>query len=243
MPWKVFWCEPSGLAEIHMRRYYRSREHRCSLMPGEYSRHEWKLTIHEQAPENEWHERVTDTDGSWHWKKIQEVADDDPRWPTHCACGFEFPIEDGRYADGDNGDKQTNVDELYSGHPDGQLYTWREMPVGAMRNCLWLTHGEPEHSEYVGPDGIALTVKTPGGEWMIDSQCSNCTRNQWVDIPDKEGWKTFTRTHWCWVRHGDPRTGHLHVDKNGNTCEAGGGSIICGNYHGFLHNGYLTDSL
>jgi hypothetical protein len=34
-----------------------------------------------------------------------------------------------------------------------------------------------------------------------------------------------------------PKTGRLHVDKNGNTCAAGAGSIITGKWHGFLHNG------
>jgi hypothetical protein len=47
--------------------------------------------------------------------------------------------------------------------------------------------------------------------------------------------------HKCWVRHGDPRTGELHVDKNGVTCSAGAGSILSGSYHGFLHNGYLVE--
>ena len=38
-----------------------------------------------------------------------------------------------------------------------------------------------------------------------------------------------------------PRTGNVHVDKSGDTCAAGAGSILIGGYHGFLHNGYLTD--
>jgi hypothetical protein len=49
------------------------------------------------------------------------------------------------------------------------------------------------------------------------------------------------RLHRCWVRHGDAP--ELTVDKNGKTCGAGGGSIVSGSYHGFLRNGFLTDSL
>jgi len=46
--------------------------------------------------------------------------------------------------------------------------------------------------------------------------------------------------HRCWVRHGRPEDGTLHVDKNGVTCAAGAGSIVAGNFHGFLHGGFLT---
>jgi hypothetical protein len=73
-----------------------------------------------------------------------------------------------------------------------------------------------------------LIVRTPGGDWDIDSRASNCTMPQ-------------DRTHRCWVRHGEPP--NIHVDKNGHTCGAGAGSIISGNYHGFLHNGSLTANL
>lgn len=68
-----------------------------------------------------------------------------------------------------------------------------------------------------------------GGTWVIDGRASNCTMQN-------------DRTHRCWVRHGDPETGNIHVDKNGHTCQAGGGSILYGNYHGFLHNGHFTNA-
>lgn len=72
-----------------------------------------------------------------------------------------------------------------------------------------------------------LIVATPGGSWNIDSRASNCARAD-------------DRTHRCWCRHGE--TPNIHVDKCGDTCAAGAGSIMCGNYHGFLHNGMLTDA-
>ena len=44
--------------------------------------------------------------------------------------------------------------------------------------------------------------------------------------------------HRCWVRHGG--FGQIvTVDKNGKTCEAGGGSIATPKFHGFLTNGEL----
>jgi hypothetical protein len=44
--------------------------------------------------------------------------------------------------------------------------------------------------------------------------------------------------HRCWVRHGNPPM--ITVDKNGPTCGAGAGSILSGNWHGFLRNGELV---
>jgi hypothetical protein len=70
-----------------------------------------------------------------------------------------------------------------------------------------------------------LVVRTPGGDWTIDSRASNCTRPE-----DNE--------HRCWVQHGTPP--NITVDTNGNTCHCGGGSIAQPNYHGFLRDGHLV---
>ena len=108
-----------------------------------------------------------------------------------------------------------------------------DFPVGAMWCASWLysetrkgaggrqLYGWDWDNQFESP----LIVKTPGGDWDIDSRASNCT------LPND-------RTHRCWVRHGQPP--NIHVDKSGLTCAAGAGSIMCGNYHGFLHNGQLT---
>jgi hypothetical protein len=112
---------------------------------------------------------------------------------------------------------------LYRG-PDGSIYEWRDAPPGAMTNATWLN----EFPDYTGHDGISLIVKLPNKrDWLVDSRASNCTMKE-------------DHVHKCWVRHGDPRTGHVHVDKKGPTCGAGAGSILAGDYHGFLHDGYLV---
>lgn len=71
-----------------------------------------------------------------------------------------------------------------------------------------------------------LSVRTPGGDWLVDARCSNCS------LPEDD-------THKCW-----PRTGiapEITVDKNlGHTCNVGGGSVIQGDYHGFLRGGFLV---
>lgn len=90
-----------------------------------------------------------------------------------------------------------------------------------MWNAWWM----PEN--WRGPDGIALMVRLPNGhDWHVDGEASNCTRKG--------------EPHACWVRHGDPRTATVHVDKDGDTCAAGAGSILAGDYHGFLQHGVLT---
>lgn len=99
----------------------------------------------------------------------------------------------------------------------GELTTRVEAAVGAMWDAWWLPWKV---------DGRSIMVKCPDGEWAIDSQASNCTR------PDQP--------HQCWVRHGEPPD--LTVDKNGNTCSAGGGSIWVhppDGWHGFLTAGWL----
>lgn len=115
--------------------------------------------------------------------------------------------------------------------------------IGAMYYCDWLDEyghkgpsDKPHDRSWVTPglprayqptDGKYLAVVTPGGTWIIDSRCSNCT------LPNDN-------EHHCWVRHGTPP--NVTVDKAGKTCQAGAGSIQCGKYHGFLRGGRLVEA-
>lgn len=214
----VFFLEPTDFVRVELRRFTFSADRACVAS-------EWgcdaSVRIHEGAARAAW---IEDNPERGTWRSRDEmVAPDDPRWPSRCdQCGIEF---------GDDGTCQVVPHPLFTGAPDGQLYTLREAPVGAMWDATWFDRAPA----YTGPDGIALVVRTPGGEWMVDSEASNCTR-------------PGDRSHKCWIRHGDPRdpqgrrTGQpLHVDKAGDTCSAGAGSIICGTYHGFLHGGHLVN--
>ena len=97
-----------------------------------------------------------------------------------------------------------------------------KLPPGACYDAHWY------HDWRTGPDGRSLVVVLPNGHpWFIDNEASNCTMKG-------------ETVHRCWCRHGKPEDGTLHVDKDGNTCKAGGGSIQSGDYHGFLHNGALV---
>lgn len=63
-------------------------------------------------------------------------------------------------------------------------------------------------------------------DWEVDGRASNCTKKD-------------DNVHKCWCRHGDAP--NVTVDKNGNTCAAGAGSILVDGWHGFLRNGYLEE--
>jgi hypothetical protein len=149
---------------------------------------------------------------------------DDPRWPTTCRCGYQFPSDcpwqdwqELIYRRADTGDlvilRERQASDV--GGPD-------PAPPGAMWDAWWM------RDAWRGPEGIALMVRLPNGrDWFVDGRASNCTH------PDDN-------SHRCWVRHGDPRTGRVTVDKDGDTCGAGAGSIQAEDYHGFLRDGRLT---
>lgn len=135
----------------------------------------------------------------------------DPRWPKCCdRCKKEFGPESRR--------SMSMEVNFWRRVDTGEVKKLNEFPAGAMWYADWMG------KFYNGPDGHVLIVRTPGGEWNVDSRASNCTM------------KTDD-THKCWVRHGTAP--EITVDKNGHTCAAGAGSILCGDYHGFLRNGYL----
>lgn len=101
-----------------------------------------------------------------------------------------------------------------------------ELPNPVPPGAVWAA----EHPYRLGPDGRDLYCMLPNGHpWHIDGFANNC------DMPeDKE--------HFCWLRTGRPEDGTLHVSKEApgfTTCGAGAGSILSGDYHGFLKNGVL----
>jgi hypothetical protein len=151
-----------------------------------------------------------DAEGCWSVPELN-ISHDDPRWPRRCSCGYVFEEKDAW---------QEFTDRLYVDIA-GKEYRRRQLPVGAMYYADWL----PRTMYWDNLTTDSLYVITAGGEWDTDSRASNCT------LPND-------RLHRCWVKHGMPP--ELHIDKAGLTCAAGAGSIMCGNYHGFLHDGSLT---
>ena len=114
-----------------------------------------------------------------------------------------------------NGIKQIHQKRLYD-TPSGDLEP----------GCLYWNTWYPKNFFWDNHDGPHLMAVLPNNNhWNIDSRASNCT------MPDD-------KIHRCWVRHGE--VPNITVDKNGNTCQAGGGSIEVRDYHGFLQNGNFT---
>ena len=157
--------------------------------------------------------QVKDADGCI--APVAETYEGDARWPARCACGYEFTDAD---------ERQVFTRELWVPHDGhGDLTTIEEMPEGAMWDAWW-HHDWPQ---FCGPDGRSLHVKLPGGHhWCIDSQASNC------DQPH--------RPHKCWVRTGTPPLLNVTKGAPGESCNAGAGSILVPNWHGFLRNGQLV---
>lgn len=122
----------------------------------------------------------------------------------------------------------------------GYVFHWRDK-TGHGQN-FWRKRGETEErigtyppgslyeTDFItGYDGKSIVCVLPNGHhWYIDSRASNCTMRD-------------DSVHRCWIRHGTVGE-TVTVDKNGHTCQAGGGSIQSGSYHGHLKNGILTDA-
>lgn len=129
-------------------------------------------------------------------------------------CFFIEPVETGG-GGGDSRDyMRADTREVKT------LGEWYKIP-GAMFDAHWYP------DEWKGPDGRSLVVTTPSVRpWVIDGVASNCTDRG-------------NTNHRCWTRDGEPP--EITVGKEfGPTCKAGAGSILSGDYHGFLRGGVFT---
>ncbi len=208
----TFWLEPTDMVAVGLRRYSSIEHTGWTCEEGYHS----VLSFIGECPA-----RFDEDGGRGILAAGSEVSHDDPRWPGVCRCGYRFVADD---------PWQDWQELIYQRADTGERVTLRGgaeevggLPAaapGAMWDARWMVDR--------GPDGIHLIVRCPNGhDWHVDSRASNCT------MPDD-------REHRCWVRHGDPRTEPVTVDKNGVTCAAGAGSILAGDYHGFLASGTLT---
>lgn len=199
---RCFLIEPTEQCRVWLRRYVTGA---CAISAFGPNTHQAKV-LHgdvERLPSDDGILRIAD----------DLIADDDPRWPNACGCGFEFSADV---------DKQVFHRGLYRRADTGEIMTIEDAPPGAIWDATWMH----DSAQWCGADGKALMCKCPDGhDWHIDGLASNCT------MPDD-------KVHKCWVRHGTPPD--LTVDKGGNTCQAGAGSIQTPSWHGFLRNGYLV---
>ncbi len=151
------------------------------------------------------------------------------RWPTKCDhCGAAVPsstllLERGCHY----GLRHILHKRLYRA-PDGTIVPERDMQPGDCFHSTWLHEALEGCHYWDNCTGPHLTIICPDGHpWDVMSRASNCTKKD-------------DRLHRCWVLHGDPSKGELvTVDKAGNTCSAGAGSIQTPGYHGMLTKSIL----
>lgn len=207
---QTFWLDPTNMEARGLRRY----SHRTGDGWGCESGYHDALTYTEHAPAL--------VDESGRYSSPPEADRSDPRWPTTCSrCDYCFTETDAW---------QSWSQRIYE-RAGGQQFVLHasagadvldapSAPPGAMWNADWIPWAKSD-------DGICLTVRLPNNhDWIVDVEASNCTRKG--------------EPHACWVRHGNPRTEPVTVDKQGDTCAAGAGSIAVPGYHGFLVQGVLT---
>jgi hypothetical protein len=147
---KCFFLVDTGRARISLRRYHSSSDAEQKCVASGLSYHNANNYIEDRPViyAEEQHGKQDCYHGS------QEHDGNDPRWPTHCACGYAFTGDD---------PKQVFQDTILRRTDTGEEMTWNEAPPGAMRDCCWI------RGEWSGPDGMSITVKCPDAtDWLID---------------------------------------------------------------------------
>ena len=92
---------------------------------------------------------------------------------------------------------------------------------------MWYSESDHTYCGFQNCDKKHLRVRLPGGGvWDTDSRAANCDKPNDV-------------IHRCWVKHTENGIENMTIDKNGDTCNAGGGSILQENWHGFIRKGML----
>lgn len=152
MAWKCFLVEHHDEMVVYLRRYQSSDDDKCSV--SGYGHHTASVQVG-RAP-SIWGQLE---DGYiYHTSPEIEPWLIDYRWPTHCACGYEFVEHDARRMD----------HELIYAAPDGREWEMHKLPIGAMFDGKW---GE-RHA-----DGHSWVVKLPPGNsydlWNIDHKATS----------------------------------------------------------------------
>ena len=130
--------------------------------------------------------------------------------PTKCDRCDSVPKIDGR--------KPSLMSEAVYDTPDG---------TSDRPGDMWYSDSDSIYCGFQNCDKKHLQVRLPDGSvWDTDSRAANCAK------PDDV-------VHRCWVKHTENGVENMTIDKNGDTCEAGGGSILQENWHGFIRKGML----
>jgi len=167
-----FWLEPTDRVKRHLRRHTghreRPEERQCSVAV-QGSHQAWARIEDADAV---WCE-PDETAGSRKSLKNDDVADfkGDKRWPIACLCGHKFRDDD---------EWQVVTDVIYRRADTGEEMTLRDAPPGALWDAWWLRGASVGRTEYGGPDGRVITVKTPAGAWVVDGPPIDQPARKWT---------------------------------------------------------------
>lgn len=149
---QCFLMTPIARGRFSLRRYEKRMDASgAGTCPGRYGYHNADVSLGEDDY----------PDDGYFGGDLNTVPHDDPRWPSKCdGCPYVFLPED---------HWQHHANRLFAGAPDGELYTTRDMPQGA----IWLADWWPEK----GPDGRCYACSCPpGGDrgyWLIDGKAKD----------------------------------------------------------------------
>lgn len=176
MAWPCYLAEESGRSAAYLRRYRSDSDMRCPSMEGDHSYHTVSVRV-EDVP-------TTKTEEGYYESVPVENYRDDPRWPTHCTCGYEFDQTNFAEGHASNSDVWQVLTHAMYVRKDGESGEWpvSDLPPGAMFDAFWLP--------WKGDDGISLSVVLPPDE-------PDRMNHVWhVDGPSSSGGH--------WTRSGDP---------------------------------------
>jgi hypothetical protein len=149
-----FWVEPNGKADRSLRRY---GSEGCPLRDGGYHNAsvgigQFDVVRSEPDPDNG-------------VRYIASIPVDeylgDPRWPTHCECGYAFQVED---------KWQANQFEIYQAEDGRQTYITQAFGHKPLPGAMFDTFWRPELRK---EDGLAITAICPNSmDWCIDAEAT-----------------------------------------------------------------------
>lgn len=155
-----YWIEPAGRVTIHLRRYRRSADPGNQRCPSRYG----YCTVYQLVGE------APSTNDEGCPNRVSREPDatyprSDPRWPTHCPCGYEFVPADGW---------QVTTEDVYRDPLTGEEKDRDEWAYGAVYRASWF------EDHWKGPDGISIVIRVPDAngryrDWSPDSPSTSGT--------------------------------------------------------------------
>jgi hypothetical protein len=151
---QIFWVERAGIAELSYRRLVFDSTPDRPKCTGKFGYHNAIVVIGDVP----WVEQEYRGKGVYPTEEEKK----DPRWPTHCDCGYMFQDGDSWYVD---------YSEYLRNPANGEIYQLhKNTPPGATFDASWIGREDP------GPDGKGLCVILPdGAHWCMDAKLHDGT--------------------------------------------------------------------